>query len=240
MQFLLWAFAIVNLFMVKILKPKPWWLAVFVSQGMLLGLAASAWYYRNLRRKAEICGVLGSNLGLKGLNFLLGGLPSWLSFQEREKVQWLNRALEEVWPFYDAGMSKLIRSLAEEQFHNALKVQKIPGVRDIGFKHFTFGDVPFNVETIKVNDLHGGERALVMEVEMRWCGEANIALAIDLEPPFRQMCPGVEDVSFSGTLRIVLQPLVDDIPGFGAAMITFRKPPKFDYALCFGQNAFGM
>lgn len=58
MQFLLWAFAIVNLFMVKILKPKPWWLAVFVSQGMLLGLTASAWYYRNLRRKAEICGVV--------------------------------------------------------------------------------------------------------------------------------------------------------------------------------------
>eukprot|EP00983_Pelagomonas_calceolata_P004316 140398-Pelagomonas_calceolata.AAC.1 len=57
-NFLLWSFAISNLFMVKILKPKPWWLAVFVFQGMVLGLGASFWYYFNKKRKAEICGVV--------------------------------------------------------------------------------------------------------------------------------------------------------------------------------------
>eukprot|EP00200_Dunaliella_tertiolecta_P001773 CAMPEP_0202346946 /NCGR_PEP_ID=MMETSP1126-20121109/5518_1 /ASSEMBLY_ACC=CAM_ASM_000457 /TAXON_ID=3047 /ORGANISM="Dunaliella tertiolecta, Strain CCMP1320" /LENGTH=747 /DNA_ID=CAMNT_0048938425 /DNA_START=160 /DNA_END=2400 /DNA_ORIENTATION=+ len=241
MQFLLWSFAISNLFMVKILKPKPWWLAVFVFQGMVLGLGASFWYYFNKKRKAEICGVLGSNLGLKGLNFLLGGLPSWISYTEKEKVQWLNRTLEEVWPFYDQGLSKMIKAMVEDMFRQTLKVQKIPGVKGISFKYLTFGDAPFRVDSIEVNDHHGKEKALVMEVEMRWCGQANIALAIDFEPPvpFTKICPAVEDITFSGALRIVLQPLVDDIPGFGAAMVTFRKPPSFSYSLGFSKMILG-
>ena len=42
----------------------------------------------------------------------------------------------------------------------------------------TFGDAPFRVESIKVNDdrSHG----LEMEYAVRWCGDANITLAIDL------------------------------------------------------------
>jgi len=57
-QALLWAFAITNLFLVKLLRPKWWWLMVFVFQGMLLGLLASFVYYNNKKRKAEINSVV--------------------------------------------------------------------------------------------------------------------------------------------------------------------------------------
>lgn len=39
--------------------------------------------------------------GLKGCSYLLGGVPSWMSLTEREKMEWLNRLLSELWPYYD-------------------------------------------------------------------------------------------------------------------------------------------
>ena len=34
----------------------------------------------------------------------MGHLPSWLSYTEKEKMEWLNTIMEEVWPFVDKGV----------------------------------------------------------------------------------------------------------------------------------------
>lgn len=60
------------------------------------------------------------------------------------------------------------------------------------------------------------QQAMVMEVDVRWCGEANITLAIELSAgEFTKMCPRVTDISFVGSLRIRLEPLLDTLPGIG-------------------------
>ncbi|GFH27533.1 predicted protein, partial [Haematococcus lacustris] len=51
---------------------------------------------------------------------------------------------------------------------------------------------------------------------------------------FTKICPKVTDISFVGSLRVTLAPLVDRLPGFGAAVVTFRKPPRLKYRLDFG------
>eukprot|EP00983_Pelagomonas_calceolata_P038698 1136876-Pelagomonas_calceolata.AAC.1 len=48
-------------------------------------------------------------------------------------------------------------AMVEDMFRQTLKVQKIPGVKGISFKYLTFGDAPFRVDSIEVNDHHGKE-----------------------------------------------------------------------------------
>lgn len=55
---------------------------------------------------------------------------------------------------------------------------------------------------------------------------------------FTRMAPKVSHLAVSGTARIVLRPLVDTIPGFGAALISLRVPPIVRFHLDFGR-AFG-
>jgi hypothetical protein len=95
---------------------------------------------------------MGMNIGLKGLQHLLGNLPSWLSYTEREKIDWFNGILEEVWPYYDKGVCKMVKQMTEQIFEQQLKAMKVPGIKKVGFKQLTFGDAPFRVESIHVSD----------------------------------------------------------------------------------------
>jgi hypothetical protein len=42
-------------------------------------------------------------VGARGLQHLLGQLPSWISNSEKEKMEWLNSILLELWPWWAAG-----------------------------------------------------------------------------------------------------------------------------------------
>jgi len=241
LEHVLWAiffgFIAFQLLLVKLINPSPWFLWTFMFIGIGIGLAFSFLYYQNKKEKAEVNSVLCQTLGLKGIQQLLGTLPTWLSYTETEKIEWLNTILEEVWPFVDRGVCKMVKEITENIFEEVLKVNKVPGIRSIGFKQLTFGDAPFRVESIWVNE--DGSEGMEMEVGVRWCGEANITLAIELSMgEFTKCCPRVTDISFSGLMRVRLNPLVDKIPGFGAALVTFRKPPRYKYSLDFGK-AFG-
>lgn len=48
-----------------------------------------------------------------------------------------------------------VQVMVEDIFEQTLKVMKVPGVRAIGFKHLTFGDAPFRVNSMTVSDKHG-------------------------------------------------------------------------------------
>ena len=62
------------------------------------------------------------------------------------------------------------------------------------------------------------------QVAFRWAGDANIALAIELPAggDHTRMVPKVNDIQVAGVARVSLTPLVTEIPGFGAAIISLR------------------
>ena len=43
----------------------------------------------------------------------------------------------------------------------------------------------------------------------------------------------------SGTLRVILKPLLPEIPGFGAAVVSLRQPPIVRFNLNFGKSLGG-
>eukprot|EP00955_Chlamydomonas_euryale_P106779 365725-Chlamydomonas_euryale.AAC.38 len=120
-------------------------------------------------------------------------------------------------------------------------------IQSITFKKLTFGEAPVRVESIWVNNEDQDDH-LDMEMVLRWCGDANITLDIQVFTPAGKVsvCPQgfaassgvlelrVSDISFAARLKCQLAPLIDKPPGFGAIMLTFPRPPRIKYHLNFG------
>ena len=139
--------------LIKLLSPSPAYLFSFTLVGMGIGLAMSFLYYSNRKQKQEVNQMMGLSIGIKGLQFLSGHLPSWLSYTELEKMEWFNTIIEEIWPFVDAAVCKKVREEVEKACDQALKSAKF-AIKKVGFRQLTFGDAPFRIE-VRLDDQPG-------------------------------------------------------------------------------------
>eukprot|EP00877_Chromochloris_zofingiensis_P004904 jgi/Chrzof1/14414/Cz09g02020.t1 len=217
-----------------------WWRPAFhlttgaTTLGVLVGMVYSWMYYQNAKRKDELQQLLSMDPGLKGVQYLLGAVPSWISLTDREKMEWLNKLLVELWPYFDRAVCQTVKDVVEPIMD---AYRPVGLIQKIFFQELTFGDAPFRVEGIAVKDSLG---EIDMEVDVRWCGDANITLGIELPVggEFTRLNPKVTDIVFVATIKIILKPLVDKIPGFAAAAVALKSPPTVKYRLDFGK-AFG-
>lgn len=85
----------------------------------------------------------------------------------------------------------------------------------------SWGALPstFAASTGSGQDVHN-----LLQVALRWAGDANIAIAVELPAggEATRMVPKVSDVRINAVARIKLAPLVGDMPGFGAAVVSLR------------------
>lgn len=228
---LLWIFATlvyIQLFNISLLGM----ILPFLLLGMPTGLGLSWLFFYQKGAKRKISAQLNITPGQKGLVQLTGDVPSWINFQDREKVKWLNTVLTELWPYYDKAAAAMIKETVEP----LMEQYKPPGlIKKIYFKNLSFGDAPFKIENVWVED--EGEKHVLMEVALRWAGDANIAIAIELPAggEATRMVPKISDLHIQAVGRILLAPLVGEIPGFGAAVISLRRPPQIKFKLDFGK-----
>eukprot|EP00879_Flechtneria_rotunda_P017918 GHRR01018780.1.p1 GENE.GHRR01018780.1~~GHRR01018780.1.p1 ORF type:complete len:574 (+),score=155.68 GHRR01018780.1:228-1949(+) len=210
-------------------KPNVGLTSVATTSGLLFGLLYSWMYYHNKKHKQQLQQVLSMDPGLKGCQYLLGTLPTWINLTEREKMEWLNRMLSEMWPYYDRGICTMIKDTLEP----IMDQYRPPVFKRIMFQELTFGEAPFRVEGITVKD---EADEIDLEVDVRWSGDANISLGFEpaVGGEYTRITPKVKDIVFVATLKIVLKPLVDTIPGFAAAALALKGDPIIKYRLDFG------
>lgn len=204
-----------------------------IIMGILFGTGSSILYYYNRRKKNEKNQRFAMIPGVKGIQYLVHYIPSWISLSEKEKVEWLNRLIAKAWPYYDAAICAEVKTQVEP----LLDESKPAFIKKIFFKKLTFGDAPFRIEGIKVYE---NTEEIRMDAEFRWSGDMGVHIAIELVGggSATRMVPKVSDVTVSGTARIILAPLVPEIPGFGAATVSLMSPPIVKFHLDFGA-AFG-
>lgn len=77
--------------------------------GAVAGVLGAVLYHRRRERSRLLREVLNLVPGRKGLYGVLGSVPPWVSFQEREKAEWLNGLVSELWPYYDKAIAKAVR-----------------------------------------------------------------------------------------------------------------------------------
>ena len=75
----------------------------------------------------------GVTVGIKGLQALVGTLPSWLSFSDSDKMDWFNEVVNELWPFVDKGVCRLIKETVTPIINNQIRTYKVP-INQVTFK----------------------------------------------------------------------------------------------------------
>jgi len=162
--------------------------------------------------------------------FGLESLPSWVTFPDVEKVEWINVILKKVWPNI-GQISKLVaKRLVEPKLNEILKRLAVKGINletvsNFKLKDLILGSVPARVGGIKVYDRNTGRDEIVMDIEVIYGGDARVKFSV------QKMDCEINQVNFRGTVRLIIKPLMDVLPLVGGLEFYFIAMPSLDYNL---------
>ncbi|UJR26520.1 hypothetical protein I4U23_007843 [Adineta vaga] len=150
----------------------------------------------------------------------LDELPSWVFFPDVERAEWVNRIIKQAWPYANKYLDKNV-------FHDIM----IPLIRgtssalsDFAFERLDLGETPPRIGGIKVYTDNVRDQIMI-DVEVFYAGDALVKAKV------KGIVCGIKDIQFVGDLRIILSPLINTIPLFGALTYFFLKKPSIDFKL---------
>jgi len=142
-------------------------------------------------------------------------------------VQWLNFAVEEIWPFVVKSVEKLMKEDVQQQLQAS-----VPGpFKGIRFSQFSLGTNPPKLGPVNVNRVgnSGGEKdrsghpGVELGIGVDWDCNANISLHVT------GANVGIRKLNLKGEVFIILCPLMDSLPIVGGLQITMVSPPKISW-----------
>ncbi|KAK5877743.1 hypothetical protein CesoFtcFv8_025220 [Champsocephalus esox] len=146
-------------------------------------------------------------------------LPQVVHFPDVERVEWLNKTVNQMWPY--------ICQFVEKLFHETIE----PAVKESNAHLSTFcfskihlGDKPLRVNGVKVYTENVDQRQIIMDLQISFVG--NTEIDVDIK---RYYCKaGIKSIQIHGVLRVVMEPLLGDMPLIGALSVFFLKKPLVD------------
>uniref|UniRef100_UPI0037E92764 extended synaptotagmin-1 n=1 Tax=Semicossyphus pulcher TaxID=241346 RepID=UPI0037E92764 len=145
-------------------------------------------------------------------------LPPWVNFPDVEKVEWLNKILQQAWPFIGQFLEKLL----VETIAPAIRTSSIH-LQTLSFTKVNIGDKALKVVGVKAHTEHD-KRQVMLDLYLSYAGDVEINVEIK-----KYFCKaGVKGVQLHGKLRVILEPLIGDVPLVGAITMFFIRRPKLD------------
>uniref|UniRef100_A0A8D3DX58 Extended synaptotagmin-3 n=1 Tax=Scophthalmus maximus TaxID=52904 RepID=A0A8D3DX58_SCOMX len=142
-------------------------------------------------------------------------MASWVHFPDAEKVDWMNKVLEQAWPFFGMYMEKLLR----ENIQPAVRLSS-PALRTFAFTKIHFGHVPLRITGIKAYTDEVDQREVVLDMNLSYEGDVDIDVVV--KPP---VTAGVKGLKLKGMLRVILEPLIGQVPLVGGVTFFFIRRP---------------
>ncbi|CAA2969033.1 synaptotagmin-3-like isoform X1 [Olea europaea subsp. europaea] len=155
---------------------------------------------------------------------LLPKLPLWVMNPDYERVDWLNKFINDMWPYFDKVACGIIISTAEPIFSEYIDKFQI---KSINFEHLTLGNLPPKIHGLKVQE--SNENQLVFDLALRWAGNAVIVLAIKLFS--LEINVQLIDIQISAATRVILRPFVPTFPCFANIAVSLMEKPQIDFGL---------
>ncbi|XP_063070881.1 extended synaptotagmin-1 [Engraulis encrasicolus] len=145
-------------------------------------------------------------------------LPAWVNFPDVEKVEWLNKVLHQAWPFIGQYLEKLlIETIAPAVRGSNAHLQTF------NFTKIDMGDKPMKVVGVKAHT-ENDKGQVLLDVYISYVGNCEINVEVK-----RYFCKaGVKGVQLHGMMRVILEPLIGDVPIVGAVTMFFIRRPKLD------------
>uniref|UniRef100_A0A8C7YR74 Extended synaptotagmin-like protein 1a n=1 Tax=Oryzias sinensis TaxID=183150 RepID=A0A8C7YR74_9TELE len=142
-------------------------------------------------------------------------LPPWVNFPDVEKVEWVNKILQQAWPFIGQYLEKLL----VETIAPAIRTSSIH-LQTLSFTKVNIGD---KVVGVKAHTEHD-KKQVMLDLYLSYAGDVEINVEIK-----KYFCKaGVKGVQLYGKLRVILEPLIGDVPLVGAITMFFIRRPKLD------------
>ncbi|XP_053294823.1 extended synaptotagmin-2 isoform X1 [Pleuronectes platessa] len=146
-------------------------------------------------------------------------LPPWVHYPDVERVEWLNKTVKQMWPFICQFVDKLFRETIEPAVKGAN-----PHLSTFCFTKIDMGDKPLRVNGVKVYTENVDKRQVIMDLQISFVG--NTEIDVDIKKFYCRA--GIKSIQLHGTLRVVMEPLLGDMPLIGALSVFFLKKPLLD------------
>uniref|UniRef100_A0A8C5HFG1 Extended synaptotagmin-1-like n=1 Tax=Gouania willdenowi TaxID=441366 RepID=A0A8C5HFG1_GOUWI len=146
-------------------------------------------------------------------------LPAWVNFPDVEKVEWLNKVLQQVWPFVGQYLEKLLMdTIAPSIRASSAHLQTLSFTKvDMGNKVMT------KIVGIKAHT-ENDKGQVLLDLYISYIG--NVEINVEVK---RYFCKaGVKGIQLNGMMRVILEPLIGDVPIVGAVSMFFIRRPKLD------------
>ncbi|XP_053173386.1 extended synaptotagmin-1 [Scomber japonicus] len=144
--------------------------------------------------------------------------PPWVNFPDVEKVEWLNKILQQAWPFIGQYLEKLL----VETIAPSIRASSIH-LQTLSFTKVNIGDKALKVVGVKAHT-EQDKRQVMLDLYLSYAGDVEINVEIK-----KYFCKaGVKGVQLHGKLRVILEPLIGDVPLVGAITMFFIRRPKLD------------
>nr|XP_020475655.1 extended synaptotagmin-1-like [Monopterus albus] len=145
-------------------------------------------------------------------------LPPWVNFPDVEKVEWLNKTIQQAWPFIGQYLEKLL----VETVAPAIRASSIH-LQTLSFTKVNIGDKALKVNGVKAHTEHD-KRQVMLDLYLSYAGDVEINVEIK-----KYFCKaGVKGIQLHGKLRVILEPLIGNVPLVGAITMFFIRRPKLD------------
>uniref|UniRef100_A0A8C9C644 Extended synaptotagmin-1 n=1 Tax=Phocoena sinus TaxID=42100 RepID=A0A8C9C644_PHOSS len=145
-------------------------------------------------------------------------LPAWVSFPDVEKAEWLNKIVAQVWPFLGQYMEKLLAETVAPAVRGSN-----PHLQTFTFTRVELGEKPLRIVGVRV---HPGQRKeqILLDLNISYVGDVQIDVEVK-----KYFCKaGVKGMQLQGVLRVILEPLIGNLPIVGAVSMFFIRRPTLD------------
>ena len=161
----------------------------------------------------------------KDKGFSFSDFPSWVVYPDVEKCDWINTIIKRVWPHCSVLAQQIAKQLAEPKIKKILDRLRLMELSNFKLKRFDLGSIPATVGGIKVYDRNTSSDEIIMDIQIIYQGDASVSFTV------QKFGCEINDVSFKGTIRVVIKPLMDAFPIVGGFQLFFMDMPQYDYNL---------
>ena len=160
---------------------------------------------------------------IKGLTCM----PSWITYPDFDKVNWINSIIQQLWPYINGFATSFMKNKIEPKIQDTLERKQLKELADFQIEEVELGQSPLRVEGIKVYDTRNNtetiNNVIVADCDVVYKGESKITFSV------QGLLAEISNIKFHGMIRIQLQPLINEIPFIGGVEVFFLEKPLLEY-----------
>nr|XP_055072353.1 extended synaptotagmin-3 isoform X2 [Misgurnus anguillicaudatus] len=147
---------------------------------------------------------------LKAMN-----MPAWINFADVEKAAWINKILQQAWPFFGMYMEKLLIENIQPSVRSSSN-----HLNTFTFTKVHMGQKAPTITGVRVYTHEVDKREVILDFNIFY--EADVDIDADVKPALKV---GVKGLQLQGMLRVILEPLIGQSPLVGGVTMFFIRRP---------------